>query len=104
MPIQIRGKSGVLAYFGPKIRHFGHIFLDMDFKFVLPCFIISIDIKGQTKLEGNWTQIDHFSLKKPQKWPYLEIQLAQVSITKKSTPPTFFHDFFKNFLKFSEST
>ena len=43
MPMmQSWGKSGVLAYFGPKISHFGHNVWDMDFKFVLP--IISIDI------------------------------------------------------------
>ena len=60
MSIQSWGKSGVVAYFGPKISHFGHFSWGMDFKFVLP--MISIDIKGQTKLEVNWTQIDPFSL------------------------------------------
>ena len=45
MPMQNWDKSGVLAYFGPK---FGHIFWDIDFKLIFP--IISIDIKGQTKL------------------------------------------------------
>ena len=69
MPIRSWGKSGVPANIGAKIGYFGHIF--MDFKFVFP--IISIDIKGQTKLEFNWTQIDHFSHQKPQKWPYLKI-------------------------------
>ena len=53
MTIQSRGKSGVLAYFGPKISHFGHIFWGVDFKCVLS--MIHIDIKGQTKLEVNWT-------------------------------------------------
>ena len=42
-----------LAYFGPKIGYFGHMFWDMDFKFVLPIIYINIDI--QTKLEVNWT-------------------------------------------------
>ena len=60
MPIQSWGKSGVLAYFGPKIGYFGHIFWDVDSKFVLP--VIYINIKGQTQLEVNWTQIDHFVL------------------------------------------
>ena len=43
----------------------------MDFKFVLP--IIHINIKEQTQLEVNLTQIDQFILKKPQKWPYLTV-------------------------------
>ena len=59
MPIQSWGKSGMLVYFVPKI---GHIFWDMDFKFVFP--IIFIDIKGKPKLEVNWTQMDHFGLQK----------------------------------------
>ena len=71
MPIQSWGKNGVLAYFGPNTSYFGHIVWDMDFKFVFP--IISIDIKGQTKLEVNWTKIDHFTRQKPDKWPYLKI-------------------------------
>ena len=53
MPIQSWGNSGLLAYFGLKISYFGHIFGDMDSKFVLP--IIYIDI----------TQIDHVGLQKP---------------------------------------
>ena len=32
----------------------------MDFKFVLP--IIHINIKEETQLEVNWTQIDYFIL------------------------------------------
>ena len=62
MPIESRGKSGVLAYFGLKIGYFGYIFWDMDFKFVLP--ISYINSKGKTQLEVNWTQIYHFG---PQK-------------------------------------
>ena len=49
MPNQSRGKSGVLAYFGLIIGSFGHIFWDMDFKFVLPIIYINI-IKGKTQL------------------------------------------------------
>ena len=36
MPIEIRGKSGGMAYCGLKIGYFGHIFEITDFKFVLP--------------------------------------------------------------------
>ena len=43
----------------------------MNLKFVL--LILSNDIKGPTKLEVNHTQIEHFSLKKTQKWLYLKI-------------------------------
>ena len=39
-------------------RHFGHIFLDMDFKFVSP--IICINIKGQPNLKVKLTQFSHF--------------------------------------------
>ena len=35
MLIQTWGKSGVLAYFGPKISYFGHIFGVMDFLNIL---------------------------------------------------------------------
>ena len=51
MPIQSWGESGVLAYFGQKIGYDGHIFRDMDFKFVLP--IVYINIKGQIQLDPN---------------------------------------------------
>ena len=79
MPNQSWCKSGVLAYFGPQISHSGHIFWDMNFKFVLP--IISIYIKRQTKLEVNWTQIDHFSLQKNHKIGHISVShFAQVSI------------------------
>ena len=35
MPIQLQmmGESGILAFFVPKVGHFGHIFWDMDLKF-----------------------------------------------------------------------
>ena len=49
MPIESWGKSGVLAYFWLKIGYSGHIFWDMDFKFVLP--IIYINIKGKTQFK-----------------------------------------------------
>ena len=60
MPIENWGKSGVLACFLLKIGYFGHIFWDMDFKFVL--LTIHINIKEETQLEVNWIQIDHFIL------------------------------------------
>ena len=65
MSIQNWGKSGILAYLWLKISHFGHIVWYMDFNFGLP--LISIDIKGQTKLEVNWTRIDDFSFLKTTK-------------------------------------
>ena len=43
-----------LAYFGPKVGYFGHIFRDFDLKFVLPIIYIKID--RQTELEVNRTQ------------------------------------------------
>ena len=63
MLIKSRGKSGILAYFGLKIGYFGHVFWDMDFKFVIP--IVYNNTKGQTQLEGKLTQIDHFGFQKP---------------------------------------
>ena len=53
----------------------------MDFKFVFS--IISIDIKGQTKLEDKWAQIDHFCLKKHNNGHISKCHFAQVSITEK---------------------
>ena len=47
MPIESWGNSGVLAYLWQKIGYFGHIFWDMDFKFVLPTIVINI--KGETQ-------------------------------------------------------
>ena len=70
MSIESWGKNGVLAYFGLRIGYVGHIYYDMDFKFVLP--VIYSHIKGKTQLEVNWFQIDHFDLQKPYKWPYLK--------------------------------
>ena len=91
MPIKSWDKNGVLAYSGPKISHFGHIYWNMDFIF-LP--IIAFDIiKGQTKLGVHWTQIDHFSIKNVR---ISKSHFAQVSITKKATPPTTFHEFVWN--------
>ena len=58
MAIQSWGKSDVIAYFRPKIAHFGHIFWDNDFRFVLS----NINIDGQTYLEVNWSQIGYLIL------------------------------------------
>ena len=83
MSYQSWGKSGVLAYVGLKIGYFGHIYWDMDFKFVLP--FIYINTEGQTQLEVNMTQIDHVGLQKATKIP---------------TPPTFFNEFVWKFFGF----
>ena len=53
VPIYIWGKSGVLAYYGPKIGHFDHIFGNMDFELVLPdIYILSIREKPIWKFIG----------------------------------------------------
>ena len=61
-------------------------FLYMDFKFVLP--LISIDIKGQTKLKVDWIQKKHINVL------ISKSHFAQAAFTKKPTPPTFFHETF----------
>ena len=88
MPNQSWGKSGVLAYFGPKI---GHIFGDMDFKFVLPIIFINL-LKGKPSSKSIGPKLTTLTAKKSQKWPYIKIPFVQVSITKKPTPPTFFQN------------
>ena len=74
MPIESWGKSGVLAYFWLKIGYVGHIFWDMDFKFVLPTIVINI--KGETQLESQLDQKWPFyplkTSKNGQKWPYFD--------------------------------
>ena len=82
MPIESWGKSGVLAYFWLKIGYVGHIFWDMDFKFDLPT--IHINIKAETQLEANWTQMDHFILYNGQKkWPYLDSRFCVKRVCSK---------------------
>ena len=72
--------------------------LDMDFKFVFPSIYINFDI--QTKFEVNQTQIDHsipkYTPKTHQSGHISKPHFAQVSFTKKSTPPTLFNEFFWN--------
>ena len=65
-----------LAYFVPINCHFGQIFCDMGFTFVLPIIYINFDI--QTNFEVNPSQLDP-------NWPfYLKQSLnAQASFTKK---------------------
>ena len=60
--MEVGAKIGVQAYlnFWLKIGYFVHLFWDIDFKFVLPT--IHSNIKGDTQLEVNWTQIDYFIL------------------------------------------
>ena len=53
MPNKGRVPKWQLAYFRPNVGYFGHIFRDIDFKFVLP--IIYIKIGEQTKYKVNWT-------------------------------------------------
>ena len=84
----LRGKGGVLAYFG-------HIFWDMGFKFVLP--IIYTNIKGKTQLKVNWP---HWFPKNHKNGHISKRHFGEVSITKIPTPPTFLWIC----LKLSEST
>ena len=65
MLIQSWGKSGVLAYFWLKICYFGHIFWDMDFKFVKP--IIYINIKGHPNKKSIGLKLTIFWSSKNQK-------------------------------------
>ena len=62
----IRWSHAKVGLFRPKIDYFGHIFKDIDFKFVL---LIYIKIYRQTKLEVNRTKNNHLASKKPHKWP-----------------------------------
>ena len=66
--------------------------LNMDFKFVLPRNYSNFDI--QTNFEVNQTQIIHsIPIDTPKNHYYGHISkphFAQVSFTKKPTPPTFF--------------
>ena len=68
----------------------------MNFKFVLPIINFNFDI--QTKFEVNQIQIGHSISKKTpkthQSGHISKLYIAQVSFTKKPTPPTFFHEFF----------
>ena len=66
----------------------------MNFKFVLPIIYINFDI--QTKFGVNQTQIGHSIPKKTpkthQSGHISKPHFAQVSFTKKPTPPTFFNE------------
>ena len=72
--------------------------LDMDFKFVFPCIYINFDL--QTKFEVNQTEIGQSipknTPKTHQSGHISKPNFAQVSFTKKPTPPTFFNEFFWN--------
>ena len=69
--------------------------LDMNFKFVFPGVYINFNI--QTKFEVNQTKIGHYILqnipKTHQSGHISKPHFAQVSFTKKPTPPTFFVEF-----------
>ena len=70
--------------------------LDMDFKFVFPSIYINFDI--QTKFEVNQTQIGRSipknTPKTHQSGHISKLHFAQMSFTKKPTPPKFFNEFF----------
>ena len=65
--------------------------LDMNFKFVFPSIYINFDI--QTKFKVNQTKIGHSILqntpKTHQSGHISKPHFAQVSFTKKPTPPTY---------------
>ena len=68
------------------------MFWDMKFKFVLPRICINFDV--QTKFEVNQTQIGRSILQKTHQSGHIsKPYFAQVSFTKKPTPPTFFNEF-----------
>ena len=71
----------------------------MNFKFVLPLIYINFDIL--TKFGVNQTQIGYSIPKKTpkthQSGHISKPHFAQVSFTKKPTPPTFFNEFVWNF-------
>ena len=73
--------------------------LDMEFKFILPSIYINFDI--QTNFEVNQTQISHSisnnTPKTHQSGHISKPYFAQVSFTKKPTPPTFFNEFSETF-------
>ena len=58
--INILAQKWHLTYFVPIDGHFGQMFCDMNFKFVLPFIYINFDI--QTKFEVNQTKIGHYIL------------------------------------------
>ena len=63
----------------------------MDFKFVLPFSYITFDI--QTNFGINQTQIGHSIPKNHNNGHISKPHFAQVSFTKKPTPPTFLNEF-----------
>ena len=93
MPIQSWGKSDILAYFGLKIGHFGHIFEDIASNSFCPIFpLISRDKPSWKSIGLKFTSL---AAKKTQKCPYYISKphfAQQVSITKMPTT-TFFHGF-----------
>ena len=56
-PLEGRTPKWWLAYFGPKIGQFGHIFRDFNLQFVLPIIYIKIDV--HINFEVNQTQFGH---------------------------------------------
>ena len=64
---------------------FGQFFWDMDFTFVLP--IIHINYDKRTDFEVNRTQNGHFISKNHWNGHISKAHFAEVSFTKKHTPP-----------------
>ena len=81
MPIQSWGKNGALAYFG-------HIFWDMDFKFVLP-IIVSLISRVKLSWKSIGAEFTTLPSKNHKNVHILKSHVAQLSITKKRTSPTF---------------
>ena len=80
MPIQSWGKSGVLAFFGPKISNFGHIFWDMDFKLFCPSF--PIILRGQPNWKSIGPSLTILASKKHKNGHISKFYFAQESINK----------------------
>ena len=101
MPIQSWGKSGFLAYFGPKIGHFGLIFGDIDFKFVLP-IVLPLIFRGNPSWKSIGPKLTTLASKKTQKWPYFKIPFCpSVNYQKAKVYPPYI--FLWICLKLSES-
>ena len=78
-PLEGRALKWDLAYFGPRVGYFGHIFWDISFKFVLPIIYIKID--GQTNLKSIGLNFAinkaYETLQKPLKWPYRKMDILK---------------------------
>ena len=98
-PWEARAPKWRWPILGHKMAILATFFWDMNFKFVLPIIYINFDI--QTTFWVNQTQIGYSIPKKTpkthQSGHISKPHFAQVSFTKKPTPPTFFNEFVWNF-------